>query len=169
MLKAIVPRMARAAFLVNPSTAKAVIRGAETAGRALGVPVTMLPARNANELDQAFATLKKAPVQGLIVDLTLQDYWRQILDFALVNRLPTVSGPRAFTDAGGLVAYGPHFPDLYRRSAAYVVKIVKGARPAELPVEEATRFELALNLKTAKALGLTIPQSLLVRADYAIQ
>ncbi len=169
VLKVIVPRIARAAFLVNPATAKAVLGGGEAAGRALGVPVNTLLVRDAKELDQAFATLKKAPVGGLIVDLTLQDQWKRILDFALQNRLPTVSGPRAFIEAGGLAAYGPHFPDLFRRSASYVARILKGAKPADLPVEQATRFELALNLKTAKALGLTIPPSLLQRADHVIE
>ena len=113
--------------------------------------------------------MKKAPVGGLIVDLTLQDHWKRILDFALQNRLPTLSGPQAFIEAGGLAAYGPHFPDLFRRSAGYVDRILKGAKAADLPVEQATRFELGINLKTAKALGLTIPQSLLQRADQVIE
>jgi putative ABC transport system substrate-binding protein len=169
VLKAIVPQIARAAFLVNPATAKAVLGGGEAAGRALGVPVNTLLVRDAKELDQALATLKKAPVGGLIVDLTLQDQWKRILDFALQNRLPTVSGPRAFIEAGGLAAYGPNFPDLCRRAATYVARILHGAKPADLPVEQAMRFELALNLKTAKALGLTIPPSVLARADEVIQ
>jgi putative ABC transport system substrate-binding protein len=169
LLKVIAPQITRAAFLVNPATAKAVLGGGEAAGRALGVPVNTLLVRDAKGLDQAFATLKKAPVGGLIVDLTLQDHWKRILDFALQNRLPTLSGPQAFIEAGGLAAYGPHFPDLFRRSASYVDRILKGAKPAELPVEQATRFELGINLKTAKALGLTIPPSLLQRADQVIE
>ncbi len=169
VLKVIAPKIPRAAFLVNPATAKAVLGGGEAAGRALGVPVNTLLVRDAKELDQALATLKKVAVGGLIVDLTLQDQWKRILEFALQNRLPTVSGPRAFIEAGGLAAYGPHFPDLFRRSATYVARILKGAKPADLPVEQATRFELALNLKTAKALGLTIPPSLLLRAGQVIQ
>jgi len=169
LLKVIAPQITRAAFLVNPATAKAVLGGGEAAGRALGVPVNTLLVRDAKGLDQAFATLKKAPVGGLIVDLTLQDHWKRILDFALQNRLPTLSGPQAFIEAGGLAAYGPHFPDLFRRSASYVDRILKGAKPADLPVEQATRFELGINLKTAKALGLTIPPSLLQRADQVIE
>ena len=169
LLKVIAPQITRAAFLVNPATAKAVLDGGEAAGRALGVPVNTLLVRDAKGLDQAFATLKKAPVGGLIVDLTLQDHWKRILDFALQNRLPTLSGPQAFIEAGGLAAYGPHFPDLFRRSASYVDRILKGAKPADLPVEQATRFELGINLKTAKALGLTIPPSLLQRADQVIE
>jgi ABC-type uncharacterized transport system substrate-binding protein len=168
-LKVIVPRLARVAFLFNPATAKAVLGGGEAAGRALGIPVNTLLVRDDKELDQAFAMLKRAPVGGLIVDLTLQDQWKRILDFALQNRLPTVSGPRAFIEAGGLAAYGPHFPDLCRRSATYVAKILHGAKPADLPVEQATRFELAINLKTANALSLTIPPSLLARADHVIE
>jgi len=108
-------------------------------------------------------------VGGLIVDLTLQEHSRQIVDLALKSRLPTVSGPREFVEAGGLMAYGPHFSDLFRRAATYVDKILKGAKPADLPVEQPTKFELVINLRTAKALGLTIPQSLLVRADEVIQ
>ena len=169
LLKVIAPQITRAAFLVNPATAKAVLGGGEAAGRALGVPVNTLLVRDAKGLDQAFATLKKAPVGGLIVDLTLQDHWKRILDFALQNRLPTLSGPQAFIEAGGLAAYGPHFPDLFRRSASYVDRILKGAKPADLPVEQATRFELGINLKTAKTLGLTIPPSLLQRADQVIE
>ena len=117
-------------------------------------------------MDQAFARAKNAHANGLIVDLTLRDH---IVDRALKNRLPTVSGPRGFADAGGLMAYGPHFPDIFRRAATYVDKILKGAKPAELPVEQPTKFELVINMKTAKAIGLTIPQSLLVRADDIIQ
>ena len=169
MLQAIVPRITRAAFLVNPATAKAARGGGEAAGRALGVPVTTLLVRDARELYEAFAALKKAPVGGLIVDLTLQDHWKLILDFAFENRLPTVSGPRAFIEAGGLAAYGPHFPDLCRRSATYVAKILNGAKPGDLPVEQATKFELGINVKTAKALGLTIPPSVLARADQLIE
>jgi putative ABC transport system substrate-binding protein len=169
LLKVIVPQIARAAFLVHPATAKAVLGGGEAAGRALGVTVDTLLVRDAKELDQAFATLKKTSVAGLIVDLTLQDQWKRILEFALQNRLPTVSGPRAFIEAGGLAAYGPNFPDLFLRSATYVARILKGAKPADLPIEQATRFDLVINLKTAKALGLAIPQSLLQRADQVIE
>ncbi len=169
LLKVIMPQLARAAFLVNPATARAVLGGGEAAGQALGVHVNTLRVRDSKELDHAFRTLTKDPVEALIVDLTLQDHWTRILEFALQHRLPTVSGPEAFVEAGGLAAYGPNFPDLFRRSASYVARILNGAKPADLPVEQATRFELAINLKTAKALGLTIPQSLLARADQVIE
>jgi putative tryptophan/tyrosine transport system substrate-binding protein len=93
----------------------------------------------------------------------------EIVEFALKNRVPTVSGPRQFVEAGGLMAYGPHYPDLFRRAATYVDKILKGAKAGDLPVEQPTKFELVINLKTAKALRLTIPPSLLARADQVIE
>jgi putative tryptophan/tyrosine transport system substrate-binding protein len=168
-LKAIVPDISRVAFLANAATVKQAVTGTEAGGRTLGVQVSTVLVRKPSELDDALSTLKKAHLGGLIVDLTLQEHWRQIVDVALKNRLPTVSGPREFVEAGGLMAYGPHFPDLFRRAATYVDKILKGAKPGDLPIEQPTKFELAINLKTAKALGVTIPQSLLVRADEVIQ
>ena len=168
-LKAIVPKMSRVAFLSNAATVRQAVSGTEAAGQTLGVQVSTVLVRNPSELDDAFSTLKNARVGGLIVDLTLQEHSRQIVDLALKSRLPTVSGPREFVEAGGLMAYGPHFSDLFRRAATYVDKILKGAKPADLPVEQPTKFELVINLRTAKALGLTIPQSLLVRADEVIQ
>jgi putative ABC transport system substrate-binding protein len=168
-LKAIVPDISQGAFLANAATVRSAVSATEAAGRALGVQVSTLLVRNSRELDDALSTLKKPHVGGLIVDLTLQEHWRQILDVALKSRLPTVSGPREFVEVGGLLAYGPHFPDLFRRAATFVDKILKGAKPGDLPVEQPTRFELVINLKTAKALGLTIPPSLLARADEVIQ
>jgi putative tryptophan/tyrosine transport system substrate-binding protein len=94
---------------------------------------------------------------------------RRLVNLAAKNRLPTMFSFRDYVDAGGLMSYGPNLPDLHRRAAAYVDKILKGANPADLPVEQADRFRLVINLKTAKALGLTIPQSLLIRADEVIQ
>ena len=168
-LKTILPDMSRVAFLYNPATVRQAVTGTEAAGRTLGIQVRRLSVRNPNELNQAFASAKNAHTNGLIVDLTLRDQWGQIIDLALKSRLPTVSGPRGFADAGGLMAYGPHFPDLYRRAATYVDKILKGAKPSDLPIEQPTKFELVINLKTAKALGLTIPQTLLLRADQVIE
>ena len=168
-LKAIVPAMSRVAFLANAATVRQAISGTEAAGRTLGVQVSTVLVRNPSGLDDAFSTVEKARVGGLIVDLTLQDQWKQIVQFALKSRLPTMSGPRDFIEAGGLVAYGPDYSDLFRRAATYVDKILKGAKPGELPVEQATKFELIINLKTAKALGLTIPPSLLQRADQVIE
>jgi len=169
ILKTVVRDLSRLAFLANAATVRQAVTGTEAAGRTLGVQVTTLLVRNATELDQIFSNLKKEPVGGLIVDLTLQDHSREIIDFAQKNHLATVSGPRQFVEAGGLIAYGPHFPDLFRRTATYVDKILKGAKTGELPVEQPSKFDFVINLKTAKALGLTIPQSLLLRADQVIQ
>jgi putative ABC transport system substrate-binding protein len=168
-LKAIAPDISRVAFLANAATVRQAVTGTEAAGRALGVQVSTVLVRNPSELEHALSTLKKAHVGGLIVDLTLQEHWRQIVDLALKSRLPTVSGPREFVEAGGLMAYGPHFPDLFRRAATYVDKILKGARPGDLPMEQPTKFELVINMKTAKALGLTLPRSLLLQADQVIE
>jgi len=168
-LKVIVPKMARVAFLANAATVRQAVVGTEAAGQRLGVQISTVLVRNPSELDDAFSTLKNAHVGGLIVDLTLQEHSRQIVDLALKSRLPTVSGPREFAEAGGLMAYGPDFSDLFRRAATFVDKILKGAKPADLPVEQPTKFGLVINLRTAKALRLTIPQSLLVRADQVIE
>ena len=168
-LRAIVPEVSQIAFLANPATVRQAVSGTEAAGRAVGMQVTTVFLRDTGELEKAFSALKKGRVGGLIVDLTLQDDWRQIVALALKNRLPTVSGPRTFVEVGGLMAYGPHFSDLFRRAATYVDKILKGAKPGDLPIEQPTKFELVINLKTAKALGLKIPESLLQRADQVIE
>jgi putative ABC transport system substrate-binding protein len=133
------------------------------------VQVSTLLVRSPVELDHALETLRKGPAGGLIVSLTVQDHWRRIVEFALKNRLPTVSGPGAFVEAGGLMAYGPDYLDLFRRAATYVDKILRGAKPSDLPVEQPTKFELIVNLRTAKALGLTIPPQVLARADHVIE
>ncbi len=168
-LKVIAPAASQIAYLADAATAQQPIRDTEAAGRTLGVQVKTVLVRNPSELDAALSTLKNASVGGLIVSLSLQESWRQIADMARKSRLPTVSGPREFVEVGGLMAYGPQYSDLFRRAATYVDKILKGAKPADLPVEQATKFELVINLKTAKALGLTIPPSLLARADQVIE
>ena len=103
------------------------------------------------------------------LDTAFTSHRKQIVDLAATHNLPTMYGFKEFTDVGGFMAYGPDLPDLYRRAATYIDRIIKGASPAELPVEQPTKFELVINLKTAKALGLTIPPSLLLRADQLIQ
>jgi putative tryptophan/tyrosine transport system substrate-binding protein len=168
-LKAMVPDMSRVAFLAHAAIVRQAINATEAAGRRLGVQVSTMLVRHPSELDSTFSALQQAQVGGLIVDLTLQEHWRQIIDVALKSRLPTVSGPQAFVEAGGLMAYGPHFPDLFRRAATYVDKILKGAKPADLPIEQPVKFTLVLNLKTAQTLGLTIPSMVLFQADEVIR
>ncbi len=168
-LKVIVSDISRVAYLANSATARQGVTGTEAAGRTLGVQVSTVFVCNSSELEHAFSTLKRVNVGGLIVDLTLQEHWRQIVDLAFKSRLPTVSGPREFVEAGGLMAYGPRYPDLFRRAATYVDKILKGARPSDLPVEQPTKFEFVINRKTAKALGLTILPLLLLLADQVIE
>jgi len=167
--KAIVPQLSRVAQLTAPGVARAAVTETEAAGRTLGVRVITTVVSNSNEVEHAFSSMRDARVGGIVVALTLRPYWKQILHLALKSRLPTVSGPREFVEIGGLMAYGPHYPDLFRRSATYVDKILKGAKPGDLPVEQPTKFEFVINLKTARALGLTIPQALLLRADQVIQ
>ncbi len=167
--KAIIPQLSRVAQLTAPGVARAAVTETEAAGRTLGVRVITTVVSNSNEVEHAFSSMRDARVGGIVVALTLRPYWKQILHLARQSRLPTVSGPRDFVEAGGLMAYGPDYPDLYRRAATYVDKILKGAKPADLPVEQPTKFELIVNMKTAKALGLTIPQSILLRADQVIE
>ncbi len=168
LLKTLVPDLSRLAFVANASTVRQAVIGTESAGRAIGVQVTTLLIRTRADVDQALTTVKTTHPNALVVDLTVRDHWPQILDVALKSRLPTVSGPREFVDAGGLMAYGPDFPDLFRRAATYVDRILKGAKPADLPIEQPTKFEFVINRRTAKTLGLTIPASLLVQADQIL-
>ena len=126
----------------------------------------------ADDLDHALATVAAARPEALIVPAVsplLFGNRYQIVSFAQKSRLPSIYGTKDFADAGGLIAYGPNAADQWRRAAVYVDKILRGARPAELPVEQPSKFELVINLKTAKAIGLTIPPSLLQRADHVIQ
>ena len=169
LLKAIAPAMSRVSFLANRSTPKRFVTEIEAAGRVLGTQISPVMVEDAGELDRAFAAMAKARVDGLVVDLVLDEYRRQIADLAIRHRLPTISGPREFAEAGALMAYGPDYPDLFRRAAIYTDRILKGAKPADLPVEQPTKFELVINMKTAKALGITIPPSILARADQIIE
>jgi ABC-type uncharacterized transport system substrate-binding protein len=168
-LKAIVPRLSHVLHVISPEITKRAVTETEAAGQILGVRVTTRSVRDSRELDRVFSTLQQEPISGLIVALTVRHHWKEIVDFALKNRLPSVSGPLEFVEAGGLMSYGPHYPDLFRRTATFVDKILKGAKPADLPVEQPTKFELFINARTAKALGLTIPPSLLARADEVIE
>jgi putative ABC transport system substrate-binding protein len=143
----------------------------EVAARTMRVRLQPIGVRTPKDIESAFAAMTKERAEALIpMDapfVSLQR--RRIGDLAVQHRLPTVSSQRVYPEAGALMSYGPSFSDLFRRAATYVDKILKGARPADLPVEQPTVFEMVINLKTAKALGLTIPQSILVRADEIIQ
>ena len=147
------------------------MREANVAARSLGVQLQLLEARGPNEFDGAFAAMAKERVGALLVlsDVIFSSHRTRLADLAARSRLPAAYGVRESVEAGGLMSYGPSFLDLHRRAATYVDKILKGAKPAELPVERPTEFELVINMKTAKALGLTIPQSVLQRADQVIE
>ena len=172
LLKQVVPGVSRVAVLWHPGavgerTEKDVLKEAEAAARALGVPLQFVEARGPADFDRAFLDMTRASAGALTVLESTVFFVerRHLVDLAAKNRLPAVYGLREFVDAGGLMAYGPNQPDLFRRAATYVDKILKGAKPGDLPVEQPTKFELVINLKTAKDLGLTIPPSLLQRAE----
>ncbi len=172
LLKEAVPKASRVALLQNPANPFSAIAVKETqaAARALRVQLQVLAVRGPTEFADAFAAMTKARAGALLVvpDHMLSDYGTMLADLAVRHRLPTMFGRRE-TEVGGLMAYGPDLLDLFRRAAVYVDKILKGVSPADLPVEEPRRLELVINLKTAKALGLTIPPSILIRADQVIQ
>ena len=171
LLKELFPKLSRIAFLVratSPATAQ-YIKEAELAARTLEMQLQVLAVREASDLAGAFGAAQGASAVLQVDDAMLTTQRTLIAQLALKHRIPTMSGLSETVEAGGLMSYGPHYGDLYRRAATQVHKILKGARPAELPVEQPTKFELVINLKTAKALGLTIPESLLARADQIIE
>jgi putative ABC transport system substrate-binding protein len=150
---------------------KRFLKEADVAAQALGVRLQVVEARGPADFERAFADMSKARAGALTVLATpvFTSARRHLVELAAKNRLPTVFGFRDCVEAGGLMSYGPDLVDQSRRAATYVDKILEGAKPADLPVEQPTKFELVINLKTAKALGLTIPPSLLLRADQVIQ
>jgi putative ABC transport system substrate-binding protein len=170
-LKQAVPGVSRVSVLRDATGALLLLKEAEVAARALGVQLQVVEARGPAEFDRAFSDMTRARAGALAVLPTPMFFSerRRLVDLAAKHRLPTVFPYREFVDAGGLMAYGPNLADLSRRAATYVDKILKGANPGDLPVEQPTKFELVINLKAAKALGLTIPPSLLLRADEVIQ
>ena len=177
LLKQAVPRVDRVAVLRPPwraldeLTAKDMLKAADVAARALGVQPQFIEARGPDEFARAFSAMTSARAGALTVlpsNMFVRER-RRLVDLAAKNRLPAVYTSREFVDAGGLMSYGAHQPDLFRRAATYVDKILKGAKPGDLPIEQPTKFELVINLKTAKDLGLTIPPSVLARADDLIQ
>jgi putative ABC transport system substrate-binding protein len=143
----------------------------ERAARSLALQLQVLEIRTPGDLDPAFqaATMRQADALVELPAHVFHEHGKRLVEFAAKNRLPAVYHTRDFVEAGGLMSYGAHYPDLYRRVAVYVDKILKGAKPSDLPIEQPTKFELVINMKTAKALGLTISPSLLLRADYVIE
>ena len=173
LLKEAVPRIALVAVIWNPTDPAAVdiLRETEVAARSLGLRLHAIEARAPAELDAAFKAVADARPSAFFTlpGGMFQDNQTRILEFAKKNRLPGVFPNRVFVEAGGLISYGPNLAASSRRAAAFVDKLLKGAKPADLPIEQPTKFELVINLKTARALGLTIPASVLVWADQAIE
>jgi ABC-type uncharacterized transport system substrate-binding protein len=176
LLKQAVPGVSPVAVLWQPGdygerTEKDILKEAEVTARALGMRLQVVEARGPQDFDRAFSDMARARAGALIVLGSTMFFTerRRLVDLAAKHRLPAVYSARDSVDAGGLMAYGPNTADLFRRAATYVDKILKGTKPGDLPVEQPTRFELVINMKTAKALGLTIPQALLQRADQIIE
>jgi putative tryptophan/tyrosine transport system substrate-binding protein len=173
LLKELIPKLSRVAVLWNPTNASNLpqLREAEVAAPALGLRLQPSEARGPNDLDRAFAAMTRERAGGLliVVDGLFIDNRTQIVRLAEKARLPVVYGLREHAEAGGLMFYGANPADLNRRAAIFIDKILKGAKPGDLPIEQPTKFELVINLKTAKALGLTISPSLLARADQIIE
>jgi putative ABC transport system substrate-binding protein len=173
LLTACVPKLSRLAVLVNPSNAEhsGRLKLVESAARKVGMRVLAVHGGTPDEITSSFAAMARDRAEAVLIlgDTFFLQQMRRIADLALKYRLPSVFLNPELVEAGGLMSYGPNFTDNFRRAASYVDKILKGAKPADLPIEQPTKFELVINLKTAKALGLTIPQSLLLRADQVIE
>jgi putative ABC transport system substrate-binding protein len=173
LLRETVPNLSKIAILsdlTEPGRRESML-AQQTAAMELGLQVQSVQARSAGELDSAFTTMTRNGVGGVVIGGSTMQYIHRarIGELAVRSRLPTVCAAKGYAEAGCLISYNASFGDLFRRAAAYVDKILKGAKPADLPVEQPTKFELVINLKTAKALGLTIPQSILLRADQVIE
>jgi putative ABC transport system substrate-binding protein len=173
LLREMVPKLSRVAVLWDPQVAGSTLSWKELQlpARQLGVQLHSLEVRSPNDFDQAFEDATRARAGALFITQApvITTNLKRIAGLAAKSRLPTIFHLSEFADAGGLVAYGADRADMYRRAATYVDKILKGAKPSDLPIDQATRFELVINLKTAKAIGLTIPQSVLFRADRVIE
>ena len=173
-LKEAIPKIVRVAALWNPANAvfqTQMLKEAEAAAAALGVQLKGFGARNAEELDAVFTAIAKERADAMLVlaDPFLISRQRAIIDLALKQRLPAIYATKEHAAAGGLMTYGPNIEGQFRRAATYVDRILKGAKPADLPVEQPTKFELVINLRTAKALGITMPTTLLGRADEVFE
>jgi putative ABC transport system substrate-binding protein len=174
LLKETVPQSTRIAVVGNPAHPDYAPRlhSLTVVARALGLHLHVVEVRGADALDAAFAAMTHAGAEALLVleePQVLDHLRKRIADLAVTHRLPTMYSWKRSVEAGGLMAYGPSFPDIFRRAATYVDKILQGTKPADLPVERPTKFELVLNLKTAETLGLTIPPSILVQVDEVIK
>jgi len=173
LLREVAPSVSRVAVLLNPMNPSnpPQLKLTQAAAATLAVTLLVFEAKRADEIDRAFAAIKTERPGALIVigDPLLGSHAKRIVELSTRDRLPAIYWTREFPDVGGLMSYGTNFDDLWRKAATYVDKILKGAKAGDLPVEQPTRFELVINMKTAKALGLTIPQSLLLRADEIIQ
>jgi putative ABC transport system substrate-binding protein len=171
LLRELVPKLRRVAVLWDRSNLgnPMQLKGAEVAARTLGMQLESVPVRDPNDFDSGFRAVRAT--DGLLqLDSPLFTTHRaRLVGLAATSRVPAIYGYKEMVEVGGLLSYGAHLPDLYRRAATYVDKILRGAKPGDLPVEQPTKFELVINLKTAKALGLTIPPSVLVRADQVIE
>jgi putative tryptophan/tyrosine transport system substrate-binding protein len=173
LLKEIAPRISSVAVLINPEDPIGVLgwKEIQLPARNLGIEVQSLEARTTADLEKALDAVIKARLGALAImpNPVFVVNLKRIADFALQNRLPSTFQLREFTAAGGLLSYGPDRNDMFRRAAAFVDKILKGAKPADLPIEQPTKFDLAINVKTAKTLGLTVPPTLLATADEVIE
>jgi putative ABC transport system substrate-binding protein len=173
VLKEVVPQVSRVALLWNPANPASAsqLREAEAAARAVGVQLQTLEVRRPQEIESAFGAMTQEQAEALVVltDSIFTNQARQIAELVAQRRLPTIDGMREHAEAGGLLVYSANLLDLERRAVLYVDKILKGAKPGDLPVEQPTTFQLIINLKTAEALGLTIPPTLLFRADEVIK
>ena len=174
LLKEVFPKLSRVGLLVNPATiatAPLLLRETDAAARALRLQLERVDARDELDLDDAFSAMTRARVEAVVMlpDPMFYEFRNRLAALAMKTRLPMMSQESAFVDAGGFIAYGASLAHQHRRAAQYVDKILKGAKPGDLPVEQPTKFELIVNLKTAKALGISIPQSVLLRADKVIE
>jgi len=171
LLRELVPKLRRVAVLWDPSnpTNPIQLKGVEVAARTLGLQLQPAPVQGPSDFDTAFKAARGANGLLLLDSPLVITHRARLAGLAATGRLPAISGLRDFVEVGGLMSYGVDFPDSFRRAATYVDKILRGAKPADLPVEQPTKFELVINLKTAKTLGLAMPPSLLVRADQLIE
>jgi ABC-type uncharacterized transport system substrate-binding protein len=173
LLREVVPKISRMALLWNPANPTHVraISQVKAAARSLGVQLQLLEARDPQEIDRAFAAMTREQAGALLVlaDAIFTNQVRQIAELAVQRHLPSILALIEYAEAGGLMVYSPNLAGLERRAATFVDKILKGAKPGDLPIEQPTKFEMVINLRTAKALGLTIPPSVLLRADRVIE